>query len=82
MGLLERGISRLEKKIRPPSENSVVIIRIVDTNDGDQPPNRWWMEDDGIVVEFASEAEAVAYSGSLEARPMVMCELRQRTSGT
>ena len=82
MGLLERGISRLEKKIRPPSENPVVIIHFVDPKDGDQPPNRWWVEDDGTAVEFTSEAEAVEYSGSLEVRPMVMCELRQLIGGT
>ena len=82
MGLLERGISRLEKKILPPSETPVVIIHFVETLDGDQPPNRWWVEDDGKVVEFASEAEAVEYSGSLEARPIVMCELKQLIGGT
>ena len=82
MGLLERGIIRLEKKIRPSNENHVVIIHFVDPNDGDQAPNRWWVEEDRKVVEFASESEAVEYSGSLEARPMVMCELRQLRGGT
>ena len=82
MGLLKRGISRLEKKIRPPSENPVVILHLVDPKDGDQPPNRWWVEEDGNVVEFASEAEAVEYSESLEARPTVMCELIRVIGGT
>ena len=58
MGLLERGISRLEKKILPPSETPVVIIHFVETSDGDQPPNRWWVENDGKVVEFATIGRA------------------------
>ena len=82
MGLLERGISKLEKKIRPPSENPVVILHFVDPKDGDQPPNRWWVEEDGTVVEFGSESEAVDYSRSLEAPPMVMCELIRVIGGT
>ena len=49
--------------------------------DGDQPPNRWWVEEDGNVVEFASEAEAVEYSRTLGAPPMVMCQLRQLIGG-
>ena len=81
MGLLERGISKLEKKIRPPSENPVVIIHFVDPKDGDQPPNRWWVDDDGKVVEFASEAEAVQYCEKLEVPPVVTCELKQLIGG-
>ena len=50
MGPLERGISRLEKKVSPPSETPVVILHFVDPKDGDQEPNRWWVEDDGKVV--------------------------------
>ena len=32
------------------SETPVVIIHFVDPSDGDQEPNRWWVEDDGKVV--------------------------------
>ena len=77
MGLLERGISKLEKKIRPPSENPVVILHFVDPKDGDQPPNRWWVEDDGEVVEFASEAEAVQYCKSLETPTTVVFDIAE-----
>ncbi|SVC66141.1 uncharacterized protein METZ01_LOCUS318995 [marine metagenome] len=65
-----------------PSENPVGILHFVDPKDGVQPPNQWWVEDDRTVVEFASEAEAVEYSGSLEARPFVMGELRELIGGT
>ena len=51
-----------------------MIIHFVDPSAGDKEPNRWWVEDDGKVVEFASEAEPVQYCKSLEAPPVVVCE--------
>ena len=34
--------------------------------------HRWWVEDDGKVVEFTSEAEVVEYCESLETPLAVM----------
>ena len=66
---------------RPPSENPVVIIHFVDPKDGDQRPNRWCVDDDGKVVELASEAEAVQCCENLEVPPVVKCELKQLIGG-
>ena len=60
-----------------------MIIHFVDPSAGDKEPNRWWVEDDGKVVEFASEAEAIQYCKSLETPTTVVfdiAELGQRIS--
>ena len=73
MGQLERGISRLEKKIQPACELPIFVIRFIDSLE-DHPPGRWWVQESRNDIAFGSEDAAVAYVRGLKDPRIVMCK--------
>ena len=73
MGLIERGISRLEKKIQPAGELPVFVVRFIDSLD-EHPPSRWWVQENGNDIAFDREDAAVAYVRGLKDPRIVLCE--------
>ena len=73
MGLIERGICRLEKKIQPACELPVFVVRFIDSLE-DRSPKRWWVQENGNDIAFDREDAAVAYVRGLKDPRIVLCE--------